>query len=151
MSVLIAAAATLLLLLPFSVRHLLNLWRSYAAKRWPKIQGTIAGAEIVTRSVWLALRPRFGVAVRYEYTVAGHTYSGSTLSFYKSWMLTRQAEELHARFSRRIGWPVDVHFDPRDPRSSVLEPGIRVEAIIRIVLWCIALFLPILLIVEMNG
>jgi hypothetical protein len=106
-----AAALTLAAGVPL-IRGVLSL-------TWPKVDG------VVTHSRDLPGRRVMGVDIGYRYTVGGQPQTGDRFRF-QFWisatsMAGRELQSIRGRY--RVGEPVKVAVNPRDPSDSVLEPG----------------------------
>lgn len=86
---------------------------------WPKVDG------VVTHSDFLPGRRVMGIELGYRYTAGGQPETGNRFRF-QFWisatsMPGRDLQSIHGRY--RVGEPVKVAVNPRDPADSVLEPG----------------------------
>lgn len=95
--------------------------RAAASVGWPVAEGRITRSELSqardkgTTMYW--------AEVAYEYAVDGRKHSGDTIWIGDGY---RSSDATHFRrvVSRYpVGHVVDVHYDPAEPESSVLEPG----------------------------
>ena len=92
-----------------------------AAAAWPTAPGRITAAttERLERNKTADLSSHAAV-VHYEFTVAGRTYEGSRLRFTPvNFSTLPQAESFLSAYP--VGASVPVHYDPADPRRSVLD------------------------------
>jgi hypothetical protein len=86
---------------------------------WPKVDG------VVTYSDFLPSRRVMGVDLKYRYTAGGQPQTGNRFRF-QFWISAtslagRELQSIHGRY--RVGEPVKVSVNPRDPSDSVLEAG----------------------------
>jgi hypothetical protein len=97
---------------------------------WPWVQGTVLSSSA---SVGGGYRSpiTYGVAIRYRFTVDGHTYEGSRTAFNPQF--SRQGSQAMAD-SHPPGSNVLVYYRPGEPETCVLEPGGRAETWIVVVL-----------------
>ncbi|WP_425442910.1 DUF3592 domain-containing protein [Solemya velesiana gill symbiont] len=66
----------------------------------------------------------FRADIRYEYSVAGTSYSGTDVTIERIWTQDKAvAKSTLQRYP--IGARVTVYYDPSTPRRSVLEPGMK--------------------------
>lgn len=101
------------------------IWRAralaVASLTWPTAEGTIKSSRVATHDadgdeMYLA-------QVTYEYVVRGKTYLGDCLRF-GAFAGTRQKAQNEAD-KYPVGARVEVHYAPRQPQTSTLEPGIH--------------------------
>lgn len=103
---------------------------------WPHVSGRIIESRIVRgvfSSSWYT-REEERYCVRYEYTVNGSRVQSETVSVVDS----HRADDIVRKYPDGIA--VEVFFDPKNAKSSVLEPG-GVPP-----LWYLIVGLPVLLI-----
>jgi hypothetical protein len=90
---------------------------------WPTTTGVIEESQIVRAS------KGDGVRVVYSYSVDDVRYSSKNLSYTRldgargEWLLPDTPQGIVSRYP--VGREAPVHYDPRDPRNAVLEPGGR--------------------------
>ncbi|MEN3942271.1 DUF3592 domain-containing protein [Prosthecobacter sp. SYSU 5D2] len=96
---------------------------------WPTVQGSISSYRVTKGS---GKHITYGVRVTYSYWVEGRLYWGDVHSHSSDTLpgiFNSQEEALSeyagsARFQPwQPGQPVTVHYDPQDPKDSVLRPG----------------------------
>ena len=89
-----------------------------ASRNWSRTEG------VITESRWITgVGPhRSGSAdIRFRYTLNGQSYDGhNILAGGGEYYPDKQKEKVR---QYRIGMTVPVFYDPKDPRSSCLEPG----------------------------
>ncbi|MGH7648120.1 MAG: DUF3592 domain-containing protein [Gemmatimonadaceae bacterium] len=104
-----------------------NLVLGRASRAWPVVKGEMQDSSI-TSSLLAPWRPnRITERVSYTYTVDGTTYAGKNLGYASDTMDENNlpyAGMVHVQ-RYRPGAVIDVHYDPRHPQRSVLEPGIK--------------------------
>lgn len=114
-----------------------DLWRGYASSSWPATQGVITQAEIVEAEDSEG-DPVYQAAITYRYDVGGRLYSGSAITAMdESTSLRVFADKALARYP--AGSEVTVHYQPDDPATAVLEPGLRGGMLIYtgVIAWCL--------------
>jgi hypothetical protein len=97
------------------------LQNAQASANWPSVQGQVTSSEVErsTDSEGTSYLPQ----VDYAYTVNDVRYSGERVNFgQNSYSSRRGAEEVVARYP--AGQTVAVYYDPVEPESAVLEPGV---------------------------
>lgn len=102
------------------------------SKSWPKVYGKILQSEItkVKRSETGSILSKYRVVIQYEYTVNDISYKSQTLSYPdQAWQILNRglrsqqsAKQLQTKYP--ISQSVEVHYNPKNPRQSVLEPVI---------------------------
>lgn len=102
----------------------LSVWAAARTRRWPRVPGTVLSSRVELK---LGPPPReatlFTPCVTYRYTVEGTELRGSRIAFEEvESELRSAAEELTSRYE--VGSTVQVSYDPRDPSSSMLQPGV---------------------------
>lgn len=92
------------------------------SKDWPSTDGWITISDVSKNYDSEDDGFTYGAKVMYSYTVNGMTYLGGTVAFgdYSSSDQTH-ASDIVSRYP--IGKNVKVYYDPKDPKTSVLEPG----------------------------
>lgn len=108
-----------------SVFVIRTLMLGLSSRSWPVAKGLIVESS-VTRIRTQAFIPSMVESVRYTYTVSGATYEGTNLGEAATTLdedsVPYAAKVRMQRY--RPGTTVDVHYDPRRPDRSVLEPGV---------------------------
>jgi hypothetical protein len=112
--------------------YLVSAISGRVARRWPVVAGVVTSSKIEQTA------GRFGhyykPCVVYTYSVAGVTYTGNQRRFGDAdFTFKSSATSRLARYAS--GVQVPVHYDPDDPRSSVLEPGNESSTYLGIVFW----------------
>ncbi len=108
-------------------------WRAGRETRsYTRTRGRVVGAEVeeIPRTSEEG-GTRFLPVVRYAFEARGHTYASDRVSIGASTAPDTDAEAARRMVERYPpGSDVDVWFDPRDPRRSVLVPGIPTSQIV---------------------
>jgi hypothetical protein len=126
-----------------------------ASTSWPSVSGKIVNSELVVGGDSDDTN-RYSASIRYVYEVRGARHMGDRVLFYYRWRFegrTNDRGSVEAVVRRYpVGREVPVYYDPRDPSTSVLEPGlVRVELIAGIVaLGFVALGALLLLFVALG-
>ena len=95
---------------------------------WPKARGEVFNSEIVKdmSSKGAGVTGTYILEARYRYTVNNRIYEGQKVSF--SLFDTRFSSQLDAEQFVRIklypGRKIYVHYNPANPKESVLFPGL---------------------------
>jgi hypothetical protein len=100
------------------------VWRGralgIASTTWPIARGTVKSSRVVPHDAdGIDL---FIAEVTYEYKVGVKTYVGDRLRFGAYAGTLGKAQQDVDKY--RAGMPVDVHYAPRQPQTSTLEPGV---------------------------
>ena len=97
------------------------VWRSYAVRSWPTVEGVVTRAELVEtrKSGDRAWRPE--VEVRYVVDGSERTTDAIWAAGDRSFRDQTAAREVLARFP--VGGSARVSYDPDDPDDAILEPG----------------------------
>jgi hypothetical protein len=98
--------------------------RATASKEWPTADGVVLRSSIrLEHSTDSDDRPTtsFAPHVLYQYVVASRVYKAERIAFGPFSGTRDWAERDLARY--RVGERVNVHYDPNDPETAVLEPG----------------------------
>ena len=96
------------------------------AHKWPTVTGTIVASDVESTS---ARGPDekpirvYSAAIRYTYTVGGHTYESDQIQLGGTSETSRSGpfERMVARYPE--GKRVTVYYDPDDAATATLEPG----------------------------
>jgi len=104
-----------------------------ATKNWPTADGVVTSSKLETNTVQtkdiaghLRYRESRVPKVSYRYTVDGRQLEGSKL--HREPRADDQGATVVARYP--VGKAVKVHYDPKDPTSSVLEPETSVGGVV---------------------
>jgi hypothetical protein len=118
---------------------------------WPTTSGTITLSRVrfLPRGPWPFGRRFEGYFgdVGYQYHVGATDYHGSRLSFERAHLAAAQGWQDAIR-PYPVGKTVTVYYDPQDPASAVLEPGLVGDLVLlyKMDLFFIAAFATVLLI-----
>ncbi|MBO3099163.1 DUF3592 domain-containing protein [Gelidibacter pelagius] len=99
---------------PFLLFTIRNIMLSKASKHWTKINGMIT----TTEEFQLGAKFR----LHYEYSLGDHTFTSRRIFYSNTTTYSKRlAEEFEQRYSKyQI---VNVFYNPKNPKQSVLEPG----------------------------
>ena len=93
---------------------------------WPKADG------VITQSRNMPGYRAIGVDIGYRYATSGQTYSGGRFRFQFALtarhMRSRDVQSILGRY--RVGEPVKIAVNPRNPADSVLEPGPDIDSLV---------------------
>ncbi len=99
------------------------VWRERAlgtsSRTWPTAPGTIRSSKVATHDADGI--EMYVAQVTYDYTVRGKTYVGDRLRFDGFAGSQEKAQQDADKY--RVGMRVEVHYAPRQPQTSTLEPG----------------------------
>ncbi len=107
---------------------------SYAksSSHWPSVMGTVTRSEMGRRTKLTGRPPEYIAHIRYRYRVEGDTYEAKRIGF-NTGVQARNSVGLKRLLTR---YPesavVRVFYDPKNPASSVLEPGPIETVLLRI-------------------
>ena len=96
-----------------------RLWYAYGSSGWQKTSGQVSRSEMGN----CTSKGSCQIFVEYQYTVRDREYKSDNIrarthdSFYQP-----EAESKLQQY--KVGAAVDVYYDPDDPTTSCLEPGI---------------------------
>ncbi|MDP3696713.1 MAG: DUF3592 domain-containing protein [Candidatus Taylorbacteria bacterium] len=92
------------------------------SKNWPSADGRITISDVSKNYDSEDDSVTYGAKITYNYTVNGITYMGGTVTFgeYSS-SDPSHAGGIVSRYP--VGKSVKVYYDPKDPKTSALEPG----------------------------
>ena len=115
LGVLLTIAALLLLSLYFR-----DIWIGYRSQTWPSVAGQTVSSEVIylkgsTAGSWCCV-------AEYVYEVEDIKYSGRSRG---TGGLSREEARMMADIKYAKGSSVNVYYDPGNPKTSVIEPGIR--------------------------
>ena len=104
---------------------------AFSSKRWPTTAGKITASDFWSDSG--AGPTKYAVSIGYEYIVAGHTFIGTEPRIGLNNARTgsrRAAQGLCRKYP--VGSRVAVHYDPNDPRRSVVETGMSIPVVLNL-------------------
>lgn len=115
-----------------------NLLLARASREWPRAEGKVVKLEW-RKNVWNGKnRNHWFAEIAYEYEVNGVTIRSERVAFGQTEFGSTTEDAEHVRRHYPLGSTVNVAYDPRHPRRSVLEPGNSYQ--IRTVLFAIVIF-----------
>jgi hypothetical protein len=98
-----------------------DLLRNYRSKKWPTTIGRIRSIDVEKAETY-----RMGISyipvIAYTYSVGDQSYDGDLLTF-SGIGYTEQAKAWAFLEKYQHSTQVEVHYDPRNPKQSVLEAG----------------------------
>ncbi|MEM7115806.1 MAG: DUF3592 domain-containing protein [Chloroflexota bacterium] len=100
------------------------------SKSWPNTYGKITQSQIIKakRSETGSFLTHYRTVIQYEYIVGDVSYKSQTLSFPdQAWqILNRGLRSLRVAKTLQTKYPmnqsIEVYYNPKNPRQSVLEP-----------------------------
>lgn len=135
----VSGLIALLVSTPFLIKSVRNLYLASASKQWPKVSGTIK------------MISEFGkkYSLRYEYTVNRAAYKGCKICFTNT---IGPTSHVGAEFEEKyaINRIVDVFYNPKDPKQSVLEPGKKDGLLIALIFLGILFIFGCLAVVDQS-
>jgi hypothetical protein len=93
--------------------------RNRAAQSWPTIEGKILTSKVLQNSDSESEPGDYRASVTYSYTLNGKDYKGRRIGFLTFASTQQKAAAVAARYLP--GASVMVHYDPANPKDSVLE------------------------------
>src|SRR5579872_362901 len=124
-------------------------YRARNSAQWPQAQGVITLSRLVSGRFkqTKGYRPE----IQYRYQVGATEYLGSRRSFENVHLATQPASQ-GVIDADPVGKSVTVFYDPKDPASALLEPGLPSEMniLFKMNLFLIAVFGAALLIAIYN-
>jgi len=110
------------------------IYLGYKSGSWPSVQGEILSSELHTS--WSRLGPRYEPQVFYRYTVDRQTFNGYRLAFgIHDYSIFGEAIAAGIVRDHPTGSLTLIHYDPAQPRRSILLPGIRIHPILELLFW----------------
>ena len=126
------AGTTDLLFIVFGAVGLWRGWRdvrrALASTTWPHAEGEIVGSHVHVDGHHEDGEPQLRTVIRYRYEVGGQTYHGERVFFGDALALRFSGPGKRRLAAYPVGARVSIAYDPRDPRTAVLEPGGNVAA-----------------------
>lgn len=112
-----------------------SIMRGQQSRSWPSTSGTILQSAIDTFQSTDedgSTSTTYGVRLQYQFSVGGRQYEGSRRAFTNmrtsSYRRTQKILDAYPQ-----GGAVTVFYDPDDPSSCVLEPGVNKGAYVALV------------------
>lgn len=122
-----------------------SLKEAIASKNWPVAPGQVQSTRPQRDTSSRKYNPTYHYAVTYRYEVEGTVYSNDRYSLgdgpTASKRFQNQGEAIAAaRKDYPVGQAIDIYYDPAEPSSSVIKPGVGFGTLVPLVIGCI--FLP---------
>jgi hypothetical protein len=97
-----------------------------ATLEWPTTTGKVVSSEIEEKQVYRRKRLRqvFEPQIQYSYQVDGRDYTASRVDYFEDDDFENEDKAIGVTEKYPVGKEVNVSYDPQDPASAVLEPGI---------------------------
>ena len=103
-----------------------DILKAQKSRSWPTASGTVQDSGMEShqsRDEDGDIKTTYGATIQYKYTVDGQEFVGDRRTFSNvRTSSVRNTEKILERYP--LGSSVDVFYDPDDPSSSVLEPGV---------------------------
>lgn len=91
------------------------------SRNWPAVSGTITASQVTISTDKNGTT--YSADVQYKYVVNDRWYTAGTVNFGEYGSSNRgRADKIVARYPP--GSPVTVYYNPDDPNTAVLEPGV---------------------------
>jgi hypothetical protein len=98
--------------------------QAQASEKWPTAPGTVLSSEVDRSKPLFSKDYQYTPKVRYAYEVQGTRHEGDTIQFgLMASAYKYQAEEVIKPYP--VGGAVAVHYDPADPKATVLETSAK--------------------------
>jgi hypothetical protein len=102
-----------------------------ATSSWPTVEGVITASSTTSKresaSIGSGRTTVYRAKVEYTYEVNGERIVGDRITVRSRWRgNSRAADDDRMKYRRDAA--VTVHYDPADPGSSVLEPGVNTSS-----------------------
>jgi len=95
-----------------------NRVQARASRAWPTVPGVVQESRIDHKQTQYTRLHR--LVLRYRYEVGRDGYDGDMAEFGPSWVRAKDSIEALAQ-KYPVGAKVTVHYDPNDPKTSVLD------------------------------
>ena len=97
-----------------------------ATLQWPVTPGKIVTSEVQEKQVYRSKRFRqvFDPQIEFKYQVAGQDYTGNRIDYLDDNDSENEQTAAAVSSNYPVGRDVNVSYDPQDPASSLLEPGV---------------------------
>ncbi len=103
-----------------------DILRAQKSRSWPTASGTVLDLDMEahqSRDEDGDIRTTYGATIQYKYLVDGQEFQGNRRTFSNvRTSSARNTEKILERYP--LGSSVDVFYNPDDPSSGVLEPGV---------------------------
>ena len=101
-----------------------SIVRGFRSASWPSVAGEVTDASMDVS--WGRGTKLCTPQIRYRYRVDGSDYEGARVFFgWDTFYTESGARKIVERY--RPGEPVDVHYNPTTPTSSVLRTGVNIR------------------------
>lgn len=116
-----------------------------ASKNWPVAPGQVQATRPQRDTSSRKYNATYHYAVTYRYEVSGKSYTNDRYSLgdgpTASKRFQNQGEAIAAaRQDYPVGQAIDIYYNPAEPSSSVIKPGVGFGTLVPLVMGCI--FLP---------
>lgn len=116
-----------------------------ASKNWPVAPGQVQSTRPQRSTSSRKYNPPYHYAVTYRYEVAGIAYSNNRYSLGDGPTASKRFQSkgeaiAAARKDYPVGQTIDIYYNPAEPSSSVIKPGVSFGTLVPLVMGCI--FLP---------
>lgn len=105
-----------------------DLYSAYKSSSWIQIQGVVTESALVTPPLKKDQPRIFVPEITYRYEVSDKKYKNNQISFEREFKDGAYAKGFVDKYPK--GKPVTVFYNPGNPSQSVLEPGIKLSALI---------------------
>ena len=105
-----------------------DLYYAYKSSSWTPVQGMILESALATPSPEKDRPQTYVPEITYRYEVSGKKIRNNRVSFEREFRDKSQAASIVEKYPR--GKPVTVFYNPSSPSQAVLEPGIKISALI---------------------
>ncbi len=116
------------------VRNIPATFEGWQSRSWPAVTGVVKASAAVAKPIIIdARRGAVGthvVILRYEFSVAGQTYSGTRQGLDDVGIIKEAGVAQREADALPPGRSVQIFYDPNDPSKSLLEPGVPVSGVL---------------------
>ena len=112
-----------------------------ASQQWPTVQGTVQAVTITRDRIDTSASPAYTYTytVTYSYEVDGSSHRGDRYSLGDGSTASKRYPERSdaiaaAAQNHRIGQTVTVYYNPADPSSAILKPGVNIGTVVPLIL-----------------
>lgn len=99
---------------------------AWEARSWAVVPGVVESVEVIKSESEDSSEQTFEPVVTYSYDVAGAHYFADRVDL-RDPVKHQAVSAQEVTMNYRKGQKVTVHYDPKNPRSAILEPGASVE------------------------
>jgi hypothetical protein len=116
-----------------------------ASKTWPVASGKVQSTRPQRNTSSRKYNPTYHYAVTYGYEVDGSSFTNDRYSLGDGPTASKRFQSKSeaiaaARKDYPVGQAIDIYYDPAEPNSSVIKPGVGFGTLVPLVMGCI--FLP---------